>query len=336
MNSLLQKLGINERFTKNYVKQLRFNKIYNNIPHKANCNQMADLLHLPTTRQRFKYLLVVVDLATRCFDVEPIKDKTAPTVLAAMLRMYRRPYIKQPAASLTTDGGTEFGSVFHKYLYNKNILQKIAMPYRHKQLSTVESLNKQLGRLLNGYMNAKEEETGRNYNEWTDVLPTIREDLNALRKRNMPADPLPPLVVPNIPDYPKYSVGDVVHYKLDYPVNAMGDKQPTANFRMGDYRWSPTSHRIYHIIMMSDAPYWRYLLEGVAGASFSEHELIKSDETTTTFRVKKILDKKKERGRIYYKVWWQRELKKDATWEPRAELIKDGLKHLLDEFDSQQ
>jgi hypothetical protein len=333
MNQLLEKLGINERFTKNYEKQKKFNKIYNNIPHIANYNQMSDLLFLPTTKQGFKFLLVVVDLATRLFDVEPLKTKSAQTVLDALQKIYKRKTITQPYASLTTDMGTEFQGTFHKWLYNHDILQKVAVAGRHKQLSMVESLNKQLGRLLNGYMNSKEEETGRPYREWTDVLPVLRTELNKIRERNLPKDPVPPLKVPDVESPPKYKKGDYVHYKLDAPENILGEKQNTANFRMGDRRWSSTSHQITSVIMMNDFPNWRYTLEGVPNVSYSEYELIPSEQTQTTFKVKQILEKKKVKNRIHYLVWFRGDLKKNAVWLPRTQLIEDGVGEMLKAFD---
>ena len=58
-----------------------------------------------------------------------------------MLKMFKRSHIKLPYVSIRTDGGAEFKGVFHKYLYDHNILPKISSPYRHKQMENVEVLN---------------------------------------------------------------------------------------------------------------------------------------------------------------------------------------------------
>ena len=50
-------------------------------------------------------------------------------------------------------------------------------------MANIESLNIILGRLLNGYMNTKELETGKLYREWTNVIDIIRIDLNKIRIR---------------------------------------------------------------------------------------------------------------------------------------------------------
>ena len=128
-------------------------------------------------------MLVCVDLATDEFDVEPMKDKEASTVLKSLLTMFKRNFIKKPKYSFATDSGSEFKGVFHKWLYNESIYHKIALPNRHTQQATVESLNKQIVRVLNGYMNKVEESTQMPYNEWTDVINIMRKDMNKFRKK---------------------------------------------------------------------------------------------------------------------------------------------------------
>ncbi len=88
-------------------------------------------------------------------------NKDADTTLNAFQNMFERKFIKKPFASIRTDGGSEFKSVFAKWLYNQSIMHKVAEPNRHKQLANVERLNKELGRLFNGYMSAKEIQTGK-------------------------------------------------------------------------------------------------------------------------------------------------------------------------------
>ena len=45
---------------------------------------MADLLHLPSTKYRYNYLFVIVDLWSNAFDMEPIRRKTPDDVLEAL------------------------------------------------------------------------------------------------------------------------------------------------------------------------------------------------------------------------------------------------------------
>jgi len=336
MEALLNKLGIDEFFTRDYSKQRIFNKIKDNIPLERGYNYMADLLFLPKTKDGFQYCLVVVDLATDQFDIEPIKTKDAKAVLEAFKTMLKRKYIVKPKVSLTTDSGTEFKASFDKYLVQQHIDHRVGLPNRHKQLANVESLNKQLGRLFNGYMNMKELQTKTIYNEWTDILTTIRTDLNKIRKKETisPFDAKPPKF--DLKANPKFKVGDIVHYKLDWAENALGHKQPTPNFRMGDYKYSPIPKRIMNVLLFPKYPTFRYVLEGMPNVSYSEYELLpaRAGETETKYSIKQIIGKKKERGIIYYLVWWRGYLKKESTWEIEKNLIEDGAKGLLDTYNA--
>ena len=231
MDKLLKDLGIDETYTKAPKLPKKYNKVKDNIPLKEDYNFMADILMLPETEEGFKYLLVVVDLATDEFDIEPMKTKQPEEALKAIKTMFKRKFIDEPYASIRTDGGTEFQGVFAKWLYDENIMHKKALPDRHKQMANVERLNKDLGRLFNGYMNAMEEETGEEYRQWTDVLDKVRKDLNKIRKKDVSKNdpvtdeyPVPKFVEP------KYKVGDIVYHISEVPRNALGHKQPTKNF----------------------------------------------------------------------------------------------------------
>jgi hypothetical protein len=301
IQNILNKLNIDETFNKRVYKEKSFNKVKDNIPLIENCNMMADILFLPTAKFGFKYLFVIVDLATDEFDIQEMKEKTPDTVLKAMKKCFTREYIKKPEYSLKTDNGSEFKGVFHKYLYDESILHKTGLPDRHNSLSNVESLNKQLGRLFNGYMNHKEELSGKEYKNWTDVISIVRDELNTYRKKKLPNDfnsyslSLPKdyktietkLISKDkkgnkktitkkvhIPIKPKFKVGQLVHRALDRPVNALGKVQSTKNFRMNDYSIDKTPREILQIFTFSgDGPLYRYLVEGIPNVSFTENQL---------------------------------------------------------------
>lgn len=333
--SVLKSFNVNEKFTKEPRKPKYFNAVKNNIPLKENYNQMADLVFFPETPTKFKYLLVVVDIASNKFDIEPLKDKTPQNVLSAIKVIYRRKYVKTPYGSLATDSGTEFKGVFHKWLFDESILHKQALPHRHSQLSNINNLSKQLGRIINGYLNYLEEKSGKTEKDWLPILPKLRKELNKFRELDLSKLKYPNNDVFHNPQFKsKYDIGDIVYYKLDYPENALGNKQNTATFRSGDYRYSRVPKKIVKVLLMNDKPYYRYLLEGIDNASYTEQQLIKAgkEETATKYKVKQIVGDKIMNSKKYYKVWFVGYLKKDATWEPADQLIKDGLKPLIDEY----
>ena len=57
--------------------------------------------------------------------------------------------------------------------------------------------------------------------------------------------------------------------------------------------------------------------------------------TPSQYIVKEIVDKKKEKNKIYYRIRWKGyPLEKDITWEPKTELVKNPLlKDLIDAFE---
>ena len=132
---------------------------------------MCDLWFGPTAKFGFLHCFAILDLATDEFDIEPIKNKEPQTVLKAMLKCFTRKYVEKPLYSLKSDSGSEFKGIFHKWLYDEPILHKVAPAHRHTSMGNIESLNNQLGRLFNGYMNQMEEKTGKPCKNWTDIVP---------------------------------------------------------------------------------------------------------------------------------------------------------------------
>ena len=67
----------------------------------------------------------------------------------------------------------------------------------------------------------------------------------------------------------KYKIGDMVHYKLDKPENALGHSQNTDKFREGDLRFSTVPKQIVKVIVMNDEPRYRYMISGITNASYT-------------------------------------------------------------------
>ncbi|CAB4419721.1 unnamed protein product [Rhizophagus irregularis] len=78
------------------------------IVWKPNATHQADLAEMPVDPKGFHYFLVVVEIAGKRVDAEPLKDKTANRVLNGFVKIYRRNRIKPPTHRLETDSGSEF------------------------------------------------------------------------------------------------------------------------------------------------------------------------------------------------------------------------------------
>lgn len=328
--SLLNELGITEkvtRLTDSVKKPKYFTKTRDNVPLVKNYNQMCDLLFLPETKEGYKYLLTIVDIASRQFDMEPLRTKEPEEALEALKKIYRRPYIKEPYASLQTDDGNEFKSVFDQYLYDKNIYHKTARTSRHSQMGMIEALNKELGYYINNYMNAIEVKTGKVNREWISILPKLREKLNKGRETELPANwrthQYKTFQIP-INQQPKYKVGDLVYIKNEKPQNAL-NQEVHGTFRMGDFRYKPVPKAIKKVLYYTGKVMFRYLVGDEKNVSFTENDLIEADkeDTQEKYTVKQIIGKRTNKKKLEYLVWWNKYKKAESTWEPQTILVED-------------
>jgi hypothetical protein len=326
-SDVIKTLKIDEFFTKADNKQ-KYNKFVLNVVPEADFNFMADLIELPTTKEKYKWLLVVLDLATNEFDIEPMKNKESGTTMIAFKTMMKRKFLNYPEISLKTDGGTEFKGKFHEHMIDKGIFHKTAMPYRKSQLGPVEGLNRTLVRLLMNYTNSMSVELKEEYNEWTDLLDAVRVELNKYRVRDL--EKLDQYqgqyrFDSKVMGEPEYKIGDFVHWKLNRPTDILGKTINDGEFREGDRRFSIEVREIVDILPFLDEPYYRFKLKEMPNVSYSANELKLSKEKVNLYSVKKIIGKKQEKKVKYYLVHWKGKLKKNATWERAQDLIEDGL-----------
>jgi hypothetical protein len=184
---------------------------------------------------------------------------------------------------------------------------RVARPGRHHQLSNVDNLCRQLGDIFNGIMNIKEAETGKRSKAWTHAIDEVRIKLNKYRRSRgvkLPKDittyqyPIFDNVEPKIKtikrkggdlkkdinDYPieeqkykiinpKYKIGDLVNVLYEEPYAMTNKKQNTKQFRMGDLRLEKKKRKIIKVLYYSGPNHYRYLIEGLPNASYTEQEI---------------------------------------------------------------
>lgn len=327
---LMNKLNISEKYTKP-PKKYKFDKVKQNTFPMQDYNFMMDLLELPTTKEGYKYLLVAVDLWSNDFDIEPMKTKTSDECLNAFKVIVKRKYLNLPKGSIRTDNGGEFKGSFHKFLEEHHILHRLSLPYRHKQLANVESLNNQLGRIFMTYLSNKEHKLKKQYLEWIDIVDDVRTELNNARYKLPDEDPFNLNPIPFNMEEPGFEVGDIVHRKLEIPKNIYGNRETTEKFRHGDYRFD-TDESLKIIKVLNYPNNNRYILNTLPNVSYAENELIPADNDEEYFAVKQIIGMKVIKGKKYYQVWWKGYLKKESTWELAVDLEEDGLEDYIEEY----
>ena len=214
----------------------------------------ADLLFLPHDK-KYKYALVVVDVATSHMDAEPLKTKDANEVRDALIKIYKRRYLKTPYR-LEVDAGTEFKKSFRTY-FNDELILRVKEPGRHRQQSVVETMNGTIAKLLFMRMYEIEEATGQVNSEWVEFLPQVVKEINkylshkamnidASEKKNLSkASGVAREILP---------IGTKVRVQLDNPIENITNKKLTGKFRKTDFRWKKKEDEITNVYLNPAKP----------------------------------------------------------------------------------
>ena len=124
IEDIIKKFDIDTQFYTKPKKDKKFPKVRDVITLLPNYNYQSDVLFLPTTDDGYKYLLLVLDLATNEFDCEPMKTKNSSETTKAMKKIFNRNILRKPEVSIKTDKGSEFKGDFSEYLKDNNIFHR--------------------------------------------------------------------------------------------------------------------------------------------------------------------------------------------------------------------
>ena len=141
-----------------------------------------DLLFLPherVGRKTYRYALVVVDVASRYKEAEPLTSKTAAEVADALCRIYRRGPLKWPKL-LQVDPGREFMGAVSQLLAKHSVQIRRSRVDIHQDQGIVERWNRTLAERLFGNQYAQEMllPSGQRSTEWVKPLPAVVAALN--------------------------------------------------------------------------------------------------------------------------------------------------------------
>ena len=324
-NSLLKNL------TRKPKKEPR-NVIPYSIASKMYSTEQIDTLYLPNDRG-YKYLLVIVDIATRKCDCEPMKTRDAKTAMKALETIFKRGILKRPKR-LEVDSGSEFKGEFEKHFkkFCKIFRKEIG---RHRQQSVVEYKNQQIGKILNARMTAEEINNDNTSRHWVDIIPQVvklvNEEFSHPVKENDMALPI------RTDEYSKniLPIGTKVRVQLDNPIDYVDEKRLHGKFRTGDIRWTkkigtitrfflrPNQPVMYQVDNNNNVAYTIYQLQVIP-----KNELKPSTQGQVQHYAQEIISKRKVKGLVYYKIKWE---DGDIT-EPDGKQVREELPDLLKEF----
>ena len=306
----------------------------------------ADLLFLPRDPQTgARYVLSVIDLATRAVAARPLQTKGGEEVLRALKHIYAHdPRLKVPMR-FEVDAGTEFNAA-NKWLRSQTppVTVRVGRPGRHTQQRAVENLNKALSVAISRRQTAEELLTDKPALHWVsdlqDYVQAVNDkwvrtpaDLRDRAARQMGADVA-------ADGQRMYEVGERVRVALDRPTDVLGRVLPTGSgksgFRAGDIRWDPTIRTITDIYFKGGQSL-RYGVSGIRNASYGpwQLQLVRANEKYPAGKdvirgkpagyIPLALHGKRKNaaGRIEFLVEWRGfPAEAEWTWEPRAELMK--------------
>lgn len=311
--------------------------------------QQADLLFLPNDNG-YKYALVVVDIGSKITDAEPLKEKSSNTVLKAFEAIYKRNLLKIPK-SIEVDNGTEFQGAVKTWFENKNVIFKVKKPYRHRQQAMVERRNQMIGKMLFKRMTEEELLTGNPSTQWTDEIKDVKKEIN--KKKPVKKTKTQAQIQCEGDACTLLSEGQKVRVALEAPVDVATGKKLHGKFRDTDIRWELQPKIIKEVILQPGQPPL-YLVSDKDGNTDRKQAYTKSqllpvkqnekapreaairpitDKGVKKYIVERIVDKKKEKNRIFYLIKFKGY--KEPEWQPRTELIKD-IPDLIEEYEKKK
>ena len=262
-----------------------------------------------------------------------LKNKTAANVTKGFKKIYEKNKILKLPITITVDSGSEFKGETKKYFNSKGVQIHVALPGRHRQVGMVEAKNRVIGKTLFKRMVEQELLTGVISKEWIEDLPLVIADIN---KRAKPR-------YQNVPDHficqgdscKILSLGTKVRVILDEPRGTTEkEEELPGKFRATDIRWHIKPSTITNVIFIPGRPPL-YEVDNNENVMYTKNQLQVYDPNelppnpsvlrgnVTTFKVDKIIAKKKEKGKTYYLVRWFGFDATHDTWEPAEELKED-------------
>lgn len=347
---------------KSEAKKLKKDELYNlflkpkkdNPPTQYNDSipntvQQADLLYMPED-ENYKYVLVVVDVATKITDAIPIKTKDALAVKRAFEAVYKRGILKEPKFMMELDDGAEFKGVVKKYFKDDvHVIVKYAKAGRSRQLNFVENRNRLISTALFKRMTAQQLISGQISTEWVQDLPKIISAMNSYYKTQKPKKPISAnnvqILLPKGKEVVHIlPIGTKVRVVLDKPMETIGNRLH-GKFRSTDIRWDPVVHEITNVILSPAEPVM-YSVDGYEHTAFTRNNLqvVSKDEVypphekvlrsdNGTYMIDKIVGKRRVGNVIEYRIKWKGYASTDNTWEKQKNLLSNKKnKNIIDRY----
>jgi hypothetical protein len=168
----------------NWFIEQDINQIYHHSSNKydkhahfyitePNALHMIDLMYMPNDKS-LKYILCVIDVATRYKAAMPLSTKNAHNVLNKLEEIYHKSdYLEWPR-QMNCDQGSKFKGDTARAILSHGTKLSVGNTGMHQHNCFVESMNKELAKRLFMHMSHKELQTQKISKTWAEYLqPTI-------------------------------------------------------------------------------------------------------------------------------------------------------------------
>ena len=153
----------------------------------------ADILYLPHDKfkkKTYKYVLNVVDVASRFKGSYQLTSKYSKEVAQAFQWMYKNTELNFPK-TLIVDDGKEFYSEVTKLMEKHDVIIQRGDPSQHRSQGIVERFNRSLADRLFTYQYHKElEDPSKSNREWVSRLQNVVDTLNNEKTRLIDMKPV--------------------------------------------------------------------------------------------------------------------------------------------------
>ena len=248
-----------------------------NVPMKFGMLQ-ADLIYVKEESQGYKYILTVVDVASRKMDAVPLTGRTHNDVIGGFEVVWKNGNIDRKLVRyIYTDSGSEFkNKVFKEYMEDQGITARYTMTARKNQTGIVEYYNLIIMKSIGQKITSSELEDGNDYSDWAKDLKKIVEVLNN-KKYEKTAKISDFIGTPKVkPGEQLLEEGTRVHVRLQQPIDHMVDDKKArlhGGFRSGDLRYEKEITTISNVIIHPNQPI-RYMVKKYNNVSFIRKELL--------------------------------------------------------------
>ena len=303
-----------------------FKQLSKEIHHPAYKTKAADFRHVKTEfvnqiwtadlidmnsvvkyNDRFSYILVVLDIASRYAWAVPLVNKDAKTVLDAFNKIFAEAGAKPKL--IWSDSGKEFYNKLAQKQFDKDGI-KIYSTFGPHKASIIERFN----RTLKGWM--FKAFTANNDKTWINILPNLIKKYNDKFHKGINAIPAKVYALEDNPHYnfpdenpkkmkQKFKVGDFVRVSK---TKMIFEKGYTAN-------WTIEVFKVIEVLPTTPPTYKLEDLQGkdITG-SFYGNELLKTKMTENIYLINEVLKERKKGNKKEYFVSWLGYPKSANSW----------------------